>query len=237
MASGGGAVTDPDQETRRALLKRHVLLGRLEDSDLVALLARAPVERYGADQPIFRKGAPGQSMLAVLRGSVKISSLSPDGKEIVLNVIHAGEFFGEISLLDGRERTADATALGDCEMLVFYRRDFLPLLARRADFCVLLLEVLCQRLRQTSEQVEDVVFGDLASRIAKTLLRLAQHPERGAELPAPLLRITQQELGNMVGSARESINRHLQVWQAAGLIKLGKGSIFIRDIPGLERMV
>jgi CRP/FNR family cyclic AMP-dependent transcriptional regulator len=167
---------------------------------------------------------------------VKISSPSVDGREIVLNIIKAGELFGEIAMLDGRERSADATAAEDCELLVVYRRDFIPFLERRSDICIMLLETICQRLRQTSEQVEDVVFGDLGSRVAKALLRLAQTARAQDERTA-VLRVTQQELGSMVGGARESVNRHLQVWQTAGLIKLGKGSISIRDVSGLQRMV
>jgi CRP/FNR family cyclic AMP-dependent transcriptional regulator len=222
----------------RALLKRHVLFGKLDDDEIAELVAHAHVVRHGAGGEIFAKGSPGQSVLAVLRGSVKVSSLSPDGKEIVLNTINIGELVGEIALLDGGERSADATAIEDCELLVVYRRDFLPLLQRRPDICIMLLEMLCQRLRQTSEQVEDVLFGGLGSRMAKVLLRLAQTAQaRGAGSRMPVLRVTQQELGNLTGATRESVNRQLQGWQTAGLIKLGKGSISIRDLRGLQQMI
>lgn len=231
-------MTDRFRDAERELLKRHFLLGMLDDSDISALLVHSHIEHYRTGDPIFTKGSPGQSMMAVLRGSVKISSLSLDGKELVLNTIREGELFGEIALLDGRDRTADATAAGDCELLVVYRRDFLPFLKRQPDVCIYLLETLCQRLRQTSEQVEDIVFGNLGSRVAKTLLRLAKIPEEGdATMEAQAVRVTQQELGRMVGTTRESVNRHLQVWQSAGLIRLGKGSIAICDVRGLQRMV
>jgi CRP/FNR family cyclic AMP-dependent transcriptional regulator len=231
-------VTTSAREDQRALLKRHVLFGGLGDGEIAELLAHAHVEHHNAGSEIFAKGSPGQSVIAVLRGSVKISSPSPDGKEIVLNNINAGELFGEIALLDGGERTADATAVEDCELLVVYRRDFLPLLKRRSDICVMLLEMLCQRLRQTSEQVEDVLFGDLGGRVAKVLLRLAQAAQaQGDGSKTLVLRVTQQELGSMAGGARESVNRQLQVWQTAGLIKLGKGSISICDVRRLQRMI
>jgi CRP/FNR family transcriptional regulator, cyclic AMP receptor protein len=216
------------------LLKKHVLFSKIGDDELHGFLAHAHRERYTARQEIFAKGSPGQSMMAVLHGSVKVSTWSPDGREVVFNTMEAGDIFGEIALLDGGPRSADATALTDCELLVLYRRDFLPLLRRHADLCIELLEVLCQRLRHTSEQVEDVSFVTLGSRIAKLLLRLS-HPKDGAGQPA--VRVTQQELGHMVGGTRESVNRHLQAWQKTGLIEVHKGSIAIRDIGGLCRIV
>jgi CRP/FNR family cyclic AMP-dependent transcriptional regulator len=233
MAIGGDAVVYPAREDQRVVLKRHFLFGGLGDGEIAELLAHAHVKHYDAGDEIFAKGSPGQSTMAVLRGAVKISSQSPEGKEIVLNIINAGALFGELAMLDGRERTADATAVDECELLVMYRRDFLPFLERRSDICIMVIEKLCKRLRQTSEQVEDIMFGDLGSRLAKVLLRLAQE---GGRSQTPVLRVTQQELGSMVGSARESVNRHLHVWQAAGLIKLGKGAISIRDVGGLQRM-
>jgi CRP/FNR family transcriptional regulator, cyclic AMP receptor protein len=224
----------PTQDDQRQLLKSHLVLGKLADNELSELLAHAHVQQFAAGDEIFAKGSPGQSMMAVLRGSVKITSPAPDGREIVFNIVEAGEIFGEIAVLDGHERTADATALTDCQLLVVYRRDFLPFLNRRADVCIMLLEMLCQRLRRTSEQVEDVSFVDLGSRMAKALLRLAQ-PEGTAAQPA--VHVTQRELGNIVGGARESVNRQLQAWQRAGLIELGKGSIAIRDIGGLQELI
>jgi CRP/FNR family cyclic AMP-dependent transcriptional regulator len=229
------AMSPPTQEEQRRLLKSHFVFGKLADNEIGELLAHAHVERFSAGDEIYAKGSPGQSMMAVVRGSVKIASPSPDGREIVFAIMEAGEIHGEIALLDGHERTADAIAVTDCELLIVYRRDFLPFLQRRADVCIMLLELLCQRLRRTSEQVEDVSFVDLGSRMAKALLRLA-HPESGEPRPA-VLHVTQRELGNIVGGARESVNRQLQAWQKAGLIELSKGSIAIRDILGLKRVI
>ena len=222
----------------RVLLQNHYLFGKLTDEEIGELLTHARIERYRAGSEIFAKGMPGQSMMGVLRGLVRISAPSPEGNQIVLNMIKAGEIFGEIALIDGGERTADASALTDCELVVVYRRDFMPLLHRRPDICILLLEIVCGRLRQTSEQVEDVLFADLGCRLAKALLRLAREPGApGGQPSGPVLHITQRQLGGMVGGARESVNRHLKAWQKAGLVRLGKGTISISDVGGLERMV
>lgn len=226
------------RDSERQLFKDQFLPGQLSDGDVDELLAHAHVAHYAAGSEIFAKGSPGDSMMAVLRGEVRISSPSPEGHEIVFNIIEAGEIFGEIALIDGQDRSAGATALTDCELLVVHRRDFKPFLERRAHICLLLLEIACQRLRQTSEQVEDVLFGDVGSRMAKSLIRLARRsPPRGQRQPETVLHITQQQLGSMVGGTRESVNRQLQVWQKAGLIKLGKGSIEICDADALQRMI
>src|SRR2546421_164130 len=103
---------------QRAVLRRSPLFAPLGDSDLDAILAHATISRYAEGDQIFGKGDPGNSMMAVLGGRIMISSPSADGRQVVLTVFHDGDVFGEIALLDGKERTADATAMSDCEILV-----------------------------------------------------------------------------------------------------------------------
>jgi CRP/FNR family cyclic AMP-dependent transcriptional regulator len=237
-ASRGPVMTGPTYEEKRQIFERHFLLGKLSSSEIDALLTYSRVERYRAGQEIYAKGSPGQSMLAVLRGTAKMSSVSPEGKEIVLNIMNPGEIFGEIALLDGEERSADAIATTDCELLVLNRRDFMPLLENHADICLMLLRILCQRLRRTSEQVEDVLFRHVEARIAKALLQLSGHSGRPDVHGSALeLHLSQSELGNIVGSTRESVNKQLQVWHRAGLIDLAKGSIVIRDAEAIEQLI
>ncbi len=219
-----------NREDRRALIAKSLFFGALEESDRDKLLTYARIERHRGGDEIFAKGSPGMSLMAVLNGTVRISSVSDAGREIVLKLIYPGEIFGEIALLDGRERTADAIAMTDCELLVLQRRDFIPFIESRPEVCIKLIELLCQRLRHTSEQVEELSFSHLESRLAKALLRLAQERAKPA-LPgvAINLQITQRELGNLVGGSREHVNKQLQAWQKAGLIELQKGAIAIRD--------
>jgi CRP/FNR family cyclic AMP-dependent transcriptional regulator len=224
-------------EERRQILEQDFLLGKLSRGEIDTLLAYSRVERYPAGEEIYAKGSPGQSMMVVLRGTAKMCSGSLDGKEIVLNIMHPGEIFGEIAILDGKERSADAVAMSDCELLVINRRDLLPMLERHADMCMILLVILCQRLRQTSEQVEDILFRDLEARIAKNLLHLAEtsgfDSKEGLSID---LHLSQRELGNIAGGSRESVNKHLQSWHKTGWIELGKGSIVILDIAAIERL-
>jgi CRP-like cAMP-binding protein len=212
-----------------------LLFGKLPQADLDALLLHARLERYPAGRVIFAKGSPGRSMMAILKGNVRISTPSPAGPDLVLTMLSVGEIFGEIALLDGADRTADATAIDDCELLVLDHRDFVPFLERRADLCLLLLRLLCQRLRRTDQQVGEAMFGRLEGRIAMALVRLAQDlPPAGAKAVA--LRITQQELAGMVGAARESVNKQLHVWQKEGVLRLGKRLIEIDKLDALEAL-
>ncbi|HXC91241.1 MAG TPA: Crp/Fnr family transcriptional regulator [Stellaceae bacterium] len=228
----------PTYEEKRQIFERHFLLGKLSSREIDALLRYSRVEHYPAGEEIFAKGSPGNSMMIVLRGSVRISSISLTGREIVLNIIDAGQIVGEIATLDGGERSGDAVAKSDCELLVLNRRDFMPFLENRADICLMLIKILCQRLRQTSEQVEDLQFRHLEGRIAKALLHLSERSGRPAAEGRVLeLHMSQSELGNIVGSSRESVNKQLQAWQKAGFIDLAKGSIVIRDAAAIEQLI
>jgi CRP-like cAMP-binding protein len=183
---------------------------------------------YRAGRRIFSKGDEGLGLLAVLSGIVKISVVSENGREIVLNLIGANEIFGEIALLDGGARTADATALNDCELLVLDRRDLLRILMEEPIVSIKLLEVVSSRLRRTSEQVEDLSFGDLSVRLAKALLRIADL-QGTLDKPRPRITITQKELGQTIGLSRERTNWYLRAWEKAGAISLEKGGCIIND--------
>ena len=114
----------PTHNEKRQIFEQHFLFGKLSADEIDSLIGYTRVEQYPAGREIFDKGSPGQSVMAVLRGSVKISSLSSEGKEVVFRIINGGEIFGEIAALDGEERSADAAAMTDCELLVLNRRDF-----------------------------------------------------------------------------------------------------------------
>ena len=220
--------------SQRQILRRSALFARLDDSDSDAILAHATVARYAEGNQIFAKGDPGNSMMAVLKGRVMISTPSLDGRQVVLTVFRDGDVFGEIALLDGKERTADATAMTECELLVVPRRSLLSLLERRPDLCVSLMVVLCERLRRTNEQVEDLAFLDLEARIAKVLIRLSEEIGDEASVAKPVaVKISQRALGELVGGSRESVNKHLQDWKRSGIIAIEKGAIMIHDPDAL----
>jgi CRP/FNR family transcriptional regulator, cyclic AMP receptor protein len=159
-----------------------------------------------------------------------MTSPSADGKDAVFNLINEGAFFGEIALLDGRPRTADAVAASDCQLMVIDRRDFLPLLRSQQELAIKIIDVLCERLRRTSEQVEDIMFLDLPGRLAKALLRLTDDASRKDRK----LTMTQGEIGEIIGMSRESTNKQLRDWQDRKWIKLERGGISVLQPNALQ---
>jgi CRP-like cAMP-binding protein len=162
--------------------------------------------------------------MAVVSGSVRICVTAPSGRETVLNVNHKGEIFGEIALLDGHPRTADAVAISDCELMVIERRDFIPFVRDNPEVALRLIEVLCARLRRTTQQVEVVTSLNLPARLANVVLRLAT--EAGGASHGKIS-VSQREIGQMIGMSRESINKQLRSWARAKWVRLERGSIVL----------
>lgn len=211
------------------LFSCNYLLGMLAPNELQALLAHATVRRFSAGQRVFGKGEPGCTMMAVLAGRVKICSPSLEGKEVVLRVVNPGEIFGEVAILDGQERLADAVAMGNTQLVVIDRRHIIPVLRAHPDMSLRLMTVLCDRLRRTTAQVEDAIFLDAPARLAKQLLALARL--YGVATPDGLrieLKLSQSQIGSMVGTSRESINKQLRDWTKDGIIRVEDGLITIR---------
>lgn len=224
------------EDVRRALDDNDVF-GGLPEEDLRALIAYGVTAHYAAGKTIFQKDDPGESMMVVLAGQVKISNYSADGKEAVLNFIEPGQVFGEIALLDGKPRTADAAAMEPTELFVLRRRELLPFLEARPHAAIRLIEVLCAKLRHTTQMVEDVMLLNMEPRIARALLRLAEEHgrKRGGTIRLDL-KISQRELGGYVGLARENINRQLKLWREQNLVRIEDGHIAILDEAGLRRV-
>lgn len=219
---------------KHAILRAHPLFKDLEPRIIERLAAYAVTQKAKAGTPLFRKGDLGSSLYAVCSGSVKICVPSEQGKDAVFNVITPGEIFGEIALLDGKERTADAVAIEDCEFMVIERRNFIPLVREHPDIALKLIDVLCSRLRRTSEQVEDVVFLGLPARLAKALLRLNERSVPASRTKVP---ITQREISQLIGMSRESTNKQLREWEQRKWLKLERGGFVILNPAALAKLV
>ncbi|HEY7301110.1 MAG TPA: Crp/Fnr family transcriptional regulator [Xanthobacteraceae bacterium] len=229
------SVKKPDRRDfeRRAILQNHPIFGALGPELLDRLSSYAILQTVKRGTTVFARGDPGTSLFAVCSGTVKISAPSPGGRDAVFNLITDGAIFGEIAVLDGLPRTADATAITDCSLMTIERRHFISLVYERPDFALKLIEVLCGRLRHTTEQVENVMFLDLPSRLAKALLQLA---ERAKSSQARRIALTQRDVGEMIGMSRESTNKQLRIWQKRNWIRLERGGIVIVAPEALARI-
>jgi len=210
----------------------HPFLSGLPNEVSARLAARAKILRFRAGALIFSKGDSGSAIYLVRRGFVKIDSRSLQGKEAVFMLAREGDCFGDIALLDGLPRTANAVAGDDCELLIIERRDFMPFLTEYPQIALNIIGVLCARLRRTTEQVEDIMFLDLRGRLARTLLHLEKTAAKNGTIS-----MTQQHLAELVGLSREMINKELQIWASNNWIVLRRGEIEILRPDSIEALL
>lgn len=226
------------RDARRAALLASPLFAAMTQAELDSILTMAIEHRYRRGQTIFQKDDAGTAMMAVLAGRVRISSVSAEGKEMTLNVINPGEVFGEIALLDGKPRSADATAIEDTTLLVLERRDFLPFVLHNQDLTARLLAILCERLRRTSVALEDIALFDLPVRLGRVLLKLGEDYGRQTEAGLRIdMKLSQKDLSNLVAATRESINKQLRAWREAGMVAIDGGYLILTRPARLKRLV
>jgi CRP/FNR family cyclic AMP-dependent transcriptional regulator len=221
---------------RRQLLSKHFLISTLPDRALDDLVKFTTVSHCEPHRVIFDKGDSGDCLYGILSGRVRIYSTSPDGDEIILNVMEAGELFGEIALLDGSTRTASAAAMEQTDLLRIHRAHFLPYVRANPDLILAMLTLLCQRLRWTTSVIEDAAFLAFPARLAKRLLVLAEHYRKQNE-PVVTIPLSQHDVGSLVGAGRETINKQLALWRSAGIADTGRGAIVIRNCDALRALV
>ena len=219
------------------LLRRHFLFSQLPDSAINQIGELAVSRRLARDERLFSKGDEGDALYGVLHGAIRISTGGTNDREIILNILEPGEMFGEIALLDGLPRTADAIAMGESAVMVIRRRDFMPLLEREPAIAIHLIELLCERVRWVSGLVEDAAFLPLPARLAKRLLSLAtiygNHTPAGEVIG---LTVSQSDLARFIGGSRESVNKLLQDWRKREWIEFQRRRIVVRDRPALSRL-
>ena len=221
----------------RALLAKVPIFAELEAPELDALLRGIGQRRLRSREILFRKGAHGSQTYVIVSGRCRASTAGADGKELVLRIMDPGEVIGEISLLDGHPRSATVAALEPTELLVIERRDLLPFLREHPEAAIKLLQVLGSRLRTVSELLEDTLFLNLPARLSRKLLALAE--TYGREGPAGLhieLRLSQQELGELIGTSRESVNKQVRAWTEQGVLTMDRRHVTIHKPQVLEQL-
>jgi CRP-like cAMP-binding protein len=212
------------------ILKQIPLFSELNDRDLDRIIQLASRQKYHKDNMILIEEEIGSTMFIILSGKVKISRISDDGREVILSILSDGDFFGEMSLLDGHTRSANVTATEGSELLVIRREEFLQMLKDFPQIAINLLKELAQRIRKSDEHIKSLSLQDATGRVATTLLRIAEDSgmfRKGqveiSELPL------QQDLANMAGTSRETISRVIKSLTEDGFLKKQGGKIIILD--------
>ena len=205
-----------------------------EDCECLAASLRRRSLKKG--EVLFRKGDEGRSLYIVRRGGIKIVLPSELGDEAVLAILSEGDFFGEMALLDGMPRSADAVALESSELFALNRDDFLAFLRNNEKATQSILSCLSMRLRKTDDLLEDAYFLNISVRLAKRLVELSKtYGHREGDTIKIDMRLTQKDLASMVGATRESINKELRVLREMELVSTAGNAIQVLDLARLER--
>ena len=222
----------------RDRLSRLPIFAGAPPAALATLAERLSTESYPKGTVLFHQGDPGDSVLVLETGAIKVSNLSPDGREVVMALLGPGEMLGELSIFDSGVRTADATAIEDTTALVLSHDVFRPFLEEHPAVAIHLLEVLAVRLRETNEALQDAIFSDVPGRLAKRFVDLAERygvADGDGEDTLIDLALTQEQLAQMVGAARESVNKAVASFVSRGWVAMRGRKYVVTDRASLIR--
>ncbi|MGN6414926.1 Crp/Fnr family transcriptional regulator [Flexivirga sp.] len=217
-------------------VRKAPLFAALDDDAAEALLSTMTRTRIARGQELFHEGEQGDSLYVITAGKVKLGRRSPDGRENLLAILGEGEMLGELSLFDPGPRTATASAIADTELVGLSHPDMTDYLGTRPEIAMTMLSALAARLRRTNEALGDLVFTDVPGRVAKALLdlsrRFGQPSDEGTLVAHDL---TQEELAQLVGASRETVNKALADFSSRGWIKLEARAVTLIDTERLQR--
>ncbi|GAA1958516.1 Crp/Fnr family transcriptional regulator [Catenulispora subtropica] len=218
------------------VLRRTPLFATLDQDAAASLRASMNEIELARGELLFHEGDPGDSLYVVLRGKIKLGRTSGDGRENLVAVLGPGEMFGELSLFDPGPRSAGATALVDSTLLGLSSDELTPWLATRPDVARALLRAIARRLRRTNDSMSDLVFSDVPGRVAKALLDLSARFGTPAEDGIHVAHdMTQEELAQLVGASRETVNKALADFAGRGWLRLEARAVVLTNVERLSQ--
>ena len=231
------AISQETTRQRRELLAKGSLFSKLSESELDALVQVSRIQKLRPREELCHKGDPGNQVYLISKGRLKAMTTSAEGDDVVFSIMAPGEVCGELALLSGGRRTATLTAIDESELIVLDRREFLPFMRAHPEVAIKLLEVLAERQLRLSELVEDTTFLNLPARLAKKLVSLSR--AYGTETAVGIridLKLSQGEIGDLVATTRESINKQIKSWSSEGMVSMKNGIVTIHRIDDLEAL-
>lgn len=212
-----------------AFFKKFPLFADLDDRELSAIAAVAKTRRYGKDDVVFHADESGDVFCLIRDGQVKITMISPEGKEIILSLLGPGDFFGEMALLDDEPRSATVVATEPLELVTIWRTDFLQLLSENFDITRKVLAEISRRLRTASNRIESLATMDVYGRLARFFLDLAKDQGKVLENGyVAVTRPTHQAIANMIGTSRETVSRLIHDLMRQNLLLSEGKTIYLR---------
>ncbi|MEI2766442.1 MAG: Crp/Fnr family transcriptional regulator [Dermatophilaceae bacterium] len=218
------------------VVRRAPLFAALDNEAAQVLLHEMSSSRLERGDILFHEGDPGDTLYVIGEGKVKLGRTSSDGRENLIAILGPGEMFGELSLFDPGPRTMTATAVAETQLMGLGNESLTTLLSGRPEVSKALLASLAKRLRRTNEHLADLVFTDVPGRVAKALLDLANRFGRPVEEGVMVGHdLTQEELAQLVGASRETVNKALADFATRGWLKLEARAVLLLDVDRLKR--
>lgn len=212
------------------------LFAEMDPENSRALIESMNPVAFARGDVLFHEGDLGDRLFVIRSGKIKLGRRSSDGRENLLSIQGPGEMFGELSLFDPGPRTATATVVADAELVELAHTDLVAWLELHPKVAKHLLKALAHRLRRTNEALADLVFSDVPGRVAKALLDLAtrfgEPTDEGVRVAHDL---TQEELAQLVGASRETVNKALADFAARGWVRREGRAVVLLDADRLER--
>jgi CRP/FNR family transcriptional regulator, cyclic AMP receptor protein len=227
-----------DKPLDAVLLKKVPLFSEFSDEDRATVASLMIARHYPKHAVLVYEGDPGDALFIVVDGNVAVTRVSNDGKETILTILREGDFFGEMGVLDGSPRSATIKSLRDVDVAILPRSDFLNLLAKSPAMSLSLILALSSRLRETNQAIQAASYQDIRTRLASLLIHLSKNFGEDAENGTRLtLRLTNQEMANMIGTTRETVNRMLNRFWDEKLIDMRTANIVITEMDKLKAIV
>ncbi|MEO6999616.1 MAG: Crp/Fnr family transcriptional regulator [Terracoccus sp.] len=218
------------------VVRRAPLFKALDDEAAAALQGEMAHLHMERGDVLFHEGDPGDSLYVIAEGKIKLGRTSPDGRENLVAILGPGEMFGELSLFDPGPRTMTATAVAEAQLLGLRNESLTAVLTGRPAVAKALLAALAQRLRRTNAHLADLVFTDVPGRVAKALLDLSERFGRPVEGGLMVSHdLTQEELAQLVGASRETVNKALADFATRGWLRLEARAVLLQDVDRLRR--
>ena len=218
------------------IIRKAPLFSALDDQAALELRQSMVALKLNKGQVLFKEGQEGDRLYVVVHGKIKLGTTSGDGRENLLSILGPGEMFGELSLFDPEPRTSTATAVTDARLVSLAHEAVIGLVTSNPQTSLELLRRLAQRLRKSNEILADLVFADVPGRVAKAIIDLGERfgvqKEDGLHVNHDL---TQEELAQLVGASRETVNKALADFAARGWVKLEPRAVLVIDVERLSR--
>ncbi len=217
-------------------IRQAPLFSALDDEAAISLRESMVPLKLSKGQILFKEGQEGDRLYVVVQGKIKLGTASGDGRENLLSILGPGEMFGELSLFDPEPRTSTATAVTDARLVSLAHEAVIGLVTTHPQTSLELLRRLAQRLRKSNEILADLVFADVPGRVAKAIMdlgeRFGSQKEDGLHVNHDL---TQEELAQLVGASRETVNKALADFAARGWVKLEPRAVLVTDVERLTK--